>query len=152
MFPRNRGKLGHPRVLAERASECNVEGVTILGGEPFEQAASCAELAIEARELGLTVMVFSGFTIEELASRSDSRALLDACDLLVDGRFEREKIDTSRRWIGSSNQRMHFLTSRYDREDPRFRRGQTAEIRLTRDEIVMNGWPSLVPTIRRTPS
>jgi len=150
MFPARGGAMEDPQKLAERASACGVDGVTLLGGEPFEQVDACAAFAREARARGLSVMTFTGFTIEELAEREGARALIDACDLLVDGRFVREELDASRRWIGSKNQRMHFLTARYDREDPRFRERQTAEIRFSRGEIVMNGWPSLVPQVRRS--
>ena len=148
MFPAEGGISEDPTALAVRAKQSNVEGISLLGGEPFEQAEACAAFAREARSLGLSVMVFSGYTLEELQTRENAADLLAACDLLVDGRFEREKLDSSRRWIGSSNQRLHFLTPRYDAADPRFRDRQTAEIRLSRGELLMNGWPSLVPSLR----
>src|SRR3954447_21914277 len=63
---------GTPRsvgdVLAEveRArNEQGVEGITLLGGEPLPRAAGGAALARGARALGLSVMVFSGYTIEQ---------------------------------------------------------------------------------------
>jgi len=151
MFSAEGGKLEDVRELAERAAASDVEGVSLLGGEPFEQAAGCAAFATAARGLGLSVMVFSGYTLEELRARPDASTLLAECDLLVDGRFERDKLDTSRRWIGSSNQRLHFMTTRYDEADPRFAAsGQSAELRLVRGELVMNGWPGLVPTVSRS--
>jgi anaerobic ribonucleoside-triphosphate reductase activating protein len=98
------------KILAEP-----VEGVTFLGGEPFTQAAALAELANKLRQAGLSVMTFSGYTIETLrrAGRPDWNALLDATDLLIDGPFRQDLLDTSRPWVGSSNQRYHFLTDRY---------------------------------------
>jgi anaerobic ribonucleoside-triphosphate reductase activating protein len=151
MFPQAGGVVETPGDLAARAARGDVEGVTLLGGEPFEQAEGCAAFARAARALGLSVMVFSGYTRSELRGRPDAEGLLDACDLLVDGRFERAELDPSRRWIGSANQRLHFLTTRYDEHDARFRAPNTAEIRLTRGELVMNGWPGLVPTMKRAP-
>ncbi len=148
MFPAEGGALEDARALAERAARSEVEGVTLLGGEPFEQAEACAVFAAHAHSLDLSVMVFSGYTLAELEARPDSRALLDACDLLVDGRFDRDRLDRSRRWIGSTNQRLHLLTSRYAKDDPRFAAPNTAEIRLSRGELVMNGWPGLLPSIR----
>ena len=144
-------------LAARAAAAIGVEGITLLGGEPFAQAAACADLARRARDAGLSVMVFTGYTLAELeAERADpgTRALLDACDLLVDGRYQREVPERSsprppRRWIGSQNQVMHFLTPRYAPTDPRFFAPNTAEIRLTREALAMNGWPALVPTIRR---
>ena len=73
-----------------------------------------------------------------------SRLLLGrdaACDLVVDGPYDRTQPDTTRRWIGSRNQGLHALTGAYDLADPRFHAGETLEIRLVGGEIVVNGWP-----------
>ena len=47
-------------VVAEIAANKLVQGVTVSGGEPFEQAAACAALARQVRELGLDVWTYSG--------------------------------------------------------------------------------------------
>ncbi|MFQ9178661.1 MAG: 4Fe-4S single cluster domain-containing protein [Eggerthella lenta] len=54
-------------VVAEIAANKLVQGVTISGGEPFEQAAACAALARQVRELGLDVWTYSGYRYEQLA-------------------------------------------------------------------------------------
>lgn len=122
----------------------DIEGVTLLGGEPLSQPAAVLELARAVRAAGLTVMVFTGFTMAELRARerSDIDQLLQCIDLLVDGRYEREQPDHRRRWIGSRNQVMHFQSERYTPADPRFMAPQTVEIRLSRGELVVNGWPA----------
>src|SRR5580704_6690819 len=63
-----------------------VEGITLLGGEPFAHAAGAATLAKRVRECGLSVMAFSGYTIEEIERLPDPAAaeLLKWTDLLVD--------------------------------------------------------------------
>lgn len=122
-----------------------IEGVSFLGGEPSSQAAALGEIARRVREAGLSVMVYSGHTLAELnAMGEDVAALLAATDLLVDGRYDREKPEPKggRRWIGSSNQVMHFFTDRYDVKDPIFTSANTVEIRLVAGELVVNGWPS----------
>jgi anaerobic ribonucleoside-triphosphate reductase activating protein len=134
------------RALAERAiaqREHGVEGVSLLGGEPFAHAEGLAVFAALVREVGLSVMVYSGYTIEELHAMEDPsvHALLSATDLLVDGRYERERHSSARRWIGSDNQRMHFLTGRYRQDDPRFYESNTVEFRMTKGQITINGWP-----------
>jgi anaerobic ribonucleoside-triphosphate reductase activating protein len=90
------------------------EGVTFSGGEPFEQAQALAAVGRILRASGRSVMVYSGFTLDELRSSSDAgvRALLDVTDVLVDGPFERER-QADLLWRGSSNQRVHLLTARY---------------------------------------
>ncbi|WP_226681715.1 4Fe-4S single cluster domain-containing protein [Sutcliffiella horikoshii] len=91
----------------------NIEGVTFLGGEPFDQAKALGTLAARVKELDLTVMTFSGYHLEDLAMRTDARQLIEATDLLIDGPFEKDNLDLSRPWVGSSNQRYHFLTNAY---------------------------------------
>jgi anaerobic ribonucleoside-triphosphate reductase activating protein len=150
MFPSAGGTTVSADELAARAAATpGIEGVSILGGEPFEQAAACARFARGTRGAGLSVMVFSGYTLAELEARDDARELLAATDLLVDGRFERDLPERARRWIGSTNQQMHFLSARYSRDDARFSAPNTAEIRLARGVLTMNGWPALVPPARR---
>ena len=121
-----------------------IEGITLLGGEPTAHASGAAALARQVRDLGLTVMVFTGYTLEELRRRQDPHIddLLAYTDILVDGPYERDLPDTTRRWIGSTNQRIHFLTERYSADDPCWRERNTLELRLVDSEIVMNGFPS----------
>lgn len=123
----------------------DIEGVAFLGGEPSSQAAALAEVARRVRERGLSVMVYSGHTLAELRGMGEDVArLLEQTDLLVDGRYDREKPEPKggRRWIGSTNQVMHFFTDRYDVKDPIFTSPNTVEIRLIDGELVVNGWPS----------
>lgn len=92
-----------------------VEGITFLGGEPFYQARALAKLGSRLKEEGLSVMTFTGYLVEDLqhSGNRDYLDLLSVTDLLVDGPFQRDHLDTSRPWVGSSNQRYHFLTDRY---------------------------------------
>ena len=130
-------------LLAEILAIPEIEGVSFLGGEPTAQAAPVLDLARHVRAHGLSVMVFSGHTLAELRARHDPDidALLAVTDLLVDGPYLREQPETRRRWIGSSNQVMHFLSDRYSPADPRFEQANTIEIRLDRTGLVVNGWP-----------
>jgi anaerobic ribonucleoside-triphosphate reductase activating protein len=130
------------------AAARGVEGITVLGGEPFEQAQPLAALATHVHAAGLTVMVFSGFTLAELHARRDAAGLLAATDLLVDGRYDRTQPEppppVGRRWIGSANQVIHHLTDAYSADDPRWRAPNTIEVRIARGgaAVVVNGWPS----------
>lgn len=132
-----------PDALAERALRAGVEGVSLLGGEPMAQAAALARFAERVRGGGLSVMVFTGYTLDELRAQRDDgvHALLAATDLLVDGRYEASLRTSARRWVGSSNQRVHFLTGRYREDDPCFAEANTLEIHVRGDEVVINGWP-----------
>ena len=142
------------QVRAVAAGLRAIEGITLLGGEPTAQAAGAAELARRARELGLSVMVFSGFTLEELRDWPEPAvaALLGRTDILVDGPYLRDRPEPRRRWIGSANQRVHFLTGRYRADDPRWGRPNTLEVRLAGSVLSVNGFPaaSAVGLWRRT--
>jgi anaerobic ribonucleoside-triphosphate reductase activating protein len=121
-----------------------IEGISLLGGEPLAHAAGAAPLAQALQAQGLTVMVYSGYTLEEARALPDPAVaeLLGATDLLVDGPYVREQPETRRRWIGSANQRLHFLSDRYRADDPRWLLPNTLEIRLRGRELTVNGFPA----------
>lgn len=100
------------------AQKDNIEGVTFLGGEPFEQAKALAKLAKLVKSSGLSVVCFTGYLLEELKAKNDEFVdlLLSSIDLLIDGGFEQDKFDLSRPWVGSSNQRYYFLSDFYSPE------------------------------------
>lgn len=122
------------RVDAARARRPRLEGVSLLGGEPFEQDDALADLAARVRARGLTVMAYSGYRLEELRARGSR--LLAHCDLLVDGRYVASLRTTQRRFVGSTNQRLHFLSAAYTPDDPRFHAPNTAELRLDADGVL----------------
>jgi anaerobic ribonucleoside-triphosphate reductase activating protein len=100
----------------EKCSHRPIEGVTVLGGEPFEQAAPVAALLTSLRIRGLSTMVYSGHTYEHLRRQGDPgiESLLAATDLLVDGPFLPSLYDGALAWRGSANQRLLCLSERYD--------------------------------------
>jgi len=128
------------------AAERGVEGITLLGGEPFAQAAGAAELARAAKARKLTVMVFSGYTLDELRRRDNAAPLLALADLLVDGQYDRDRPEPppplGRRWIGSTNQVMHYLTDAYSPDEPRMRAPNTVELHWRDGKLLVNGWPA----------
>ena len=85
-----------------------LDGLTLSGGEPFAQAEDCAALARAARERGLNVWCYSGWTLEELLqdTRPGVRELLELTDVLVDGPFLLEERSLTLKWRGSANQRV----------------------------------------------
>lgn len=130
--------------IDDATHEHDIEGVTLLGGEPLAHATAAAALARAARRRGLTVMVFSGYTLEQARQLPDPAIaeLLAHTDILVDGPYLRDQPETRRRWIGSANQCTHFLSDRYRADDPRWLLPNTLEIRLRRTELTVNGFPA----------
>jgi anaerobic ribonucleoside-triphosphate reductase activating protein len=152
MFSSRGGTLEAPEVVAARVlATPGLEGLSVLGGEPFQQAAAVAELCERVRAGGRSVMVYSGYTLEELRQLPGPgpAALLAATDLLADGRYVRELPEARRRWLGSSNQRLHFLTDRYREDDPRFATPNTVELRWAAGQLTVNGWPAAADSVRR---
>ncbi len=130
--------------IEESARDNGIEGITLLGGEPLAHAAVASALAREVQQRGLSVMVFSGYTLEEARRLPDPAGaeLLALTDILVDGPYVRELPESRRRWIGSSNQQIHFLSDRYQADDPRWLLPNTLEIRLQGLELTVNGFPA----------
>lgn len=91
-----------------------VEGVTFLGGEPLEQIEAVTEVSKAVQSFGLSVIVFTGYEYKSLEHRADFQELIKYVDILIDGRYEQDKTDYSRPWVGSNNQNYYFLTDRYN--------------------------------------
>lgn len=96
----------------------HIEGVTLLGGEPFEQPEALSQLLKKVKQNHLSVLTFTGFTFESLKSSNNGhiKDILSLTDLLIDGSFQLKNFDLSRPWVGSSNQRYFFLTDRYNEQ------------------------------------
>lgn len=105
-------------LLEEMADNPLLDGLTLSGGDPFEQVPASAFLARGARALGLNVWVYSGYTFEQLYRRPDCRELLTACDVLVDGPFVLAQRTLELRFRGSRNQRLIDLPASLDQGRP----------------------------------
>jgi anaerobic ribonucleoside-triphosphate reductase activating protein len=127
-------------------AEPGLDGVTFLGGEPFDQAAALSVLGRRLRRRGLGIVTFSGYRKEDLASGSKPEwlALLAETDLLIDGPYMEPLHDLSRPWVGSLNKRYHFLTSRYSSADVEpATHPNRVEVRVSADGTVrINGMAS----------
>ena len=100
--------------LAEKMSRNPLTaGLTLSGGDPMEQAAECARLAALAKERGLNVWVYTGYTYEALLAQGDADrlALLAAADVLVDGPFLLAQKSYDALFCGSRNQRLIDLNA-----------------------------------------
>lgn len=81
-------------------------GVTLSGGDPFLQPEANIEIANAAHSYGLDVWAYCGLTFEEILQDKNKKALLEKCDVLVDGPFILAQRDISLAFRGSSNQRI----------------------------------------------
>lgn len=84
-----------------------VKGLTILGGEPFQNEVDLLQVIRDIKkEVQKDTWIFSGYTYEEILKDQDKKKLLEECDVLVDGRFVEALKDLNLRFRGSSNQRI----------------------------------------------
>lgn len=106
------------RIIKDLSFE-KIQGLTLLGGEPFLNTNVCLSLSNRVREeFGDTKDIWSwtGYTYEELLESIDcntvnsrkQKQLLDMIDVLIDGRFVQEQFDTTGKlkYRGSWNQRI----------------------------------------------
>lgn len=86
-------------------------GITISGGEPIEQSRAVGELVKWAKETNFDVVLYTGYTLQELITRAYKDPavvyILNSVDWLVDGRFVKELHDPKLKWRGSSNQNLY---------------------------------------------
>ncbi|MEW5872051.1 MAG: 4Fe-4S single cluster domain-containing protein [Chloroflexota bacterium] len=100
-------------VVRLAALQTHIQGLTVSGGEPLQQPKALFILLQRLRAaMQLSVLVFTGFTWEEVQRLPNGPAILAHIDVLIAGRY-----DASQRLahglLGSVNQRVHFLTGRY---------------------------------------
>lgn len=95
-------------IFADIMKNPHLKGVTFSGGEPFEQTDALVDLGHMIRDAGLSLMSYSGYTLEELKARHDSSTdeLLDMLDILVDGRYVESLRNLTLVYRGSENQRV----------------------------------------------
>ncbi len=116
------------------------QGVTFVGGEPFDQPQALAELCQHVVQCWASrpnvprLIVYSGYTFEQLKARRnpDVERALNTADVLVDGPFVQKWADEDLGYRGSRNQRVIDL----------------AETRSTR-EVALLDWDRPRIVIRR---
>ena len=123
-------------IVEQLAATSSIEGISLSGGEPLQQPEASLALLVAARELGLSTLAFSGYSIDEIRALPFGPEILAQLDVLIDGRYVAgERLATGLR--GSANQRIQLLTSRYTRADveatpvAEIRIGPTGEVVLT---------------------
>jgi anaerobic ribonucleoside-triphosphate reductase activating protein len=147
MWSARGGEPVAPEELVARTLGAGTDGLTLLGGEPFDQAAALSRVAAGVRAAGRSVMTFTGYRADDLrqavrTGRDDVAALLAETDLLVAGPFLADRIDRVRPWVGSTNQEFVLLSDRIA--------GSVDELSATPDRleitvdgsgrVAVNGW------------
>ena len=95
-----------PYILSEITANPLLDGITLSGGEPMLQVKPLVEICKEVKAMGLNIVVYSGFTYEEILKDAKKKELLQLCDMLIDGKFEQDKKSLALLYRGSVNQRL----------------------------------------------
>ncbi|MDO5132214.1 MAG: 4Fe-4S single cluster domain-containing protein [Eubacteriales bacterium] len=96
------------QLIASLPEGFSADGMTISGGEPFDQAEGVAELVRWFTEkVSRDVLVYTGYTVEELQARGDPATdeILRMIAVLVDGAYMEARND-GKGLRGSANQRV----------------------------------------------
>lgn len=94
-------------LIAALKSDPMTGGVTLSGGEPFDQPEPLIEFSRAVKERGLELAAYTGYLYEEILEGGGARReLLELCDVLIDGPFIMEQRNLDIRFKGSENQRI----------------------------------------------
>lgn len=113
-----------------------IEGITISGGEPFQQAPALELLLaiIKDARPKLTVGIYTGYTLKELQENKFSwyssaydrlipgdekllKSILKQVDFLVAGRYNEDLACVNKPLCGSLNQQIELVSKRYKSSD-----------------------------------
>lgn len=90
-----------------------IEGITLSGGEPLQQPEGLLNLLTSLDpSWHLSVILFSGYTLEEIHALPLGPPILEHVDVLIAGRYNRA-LHLAQGLRGSANQSIHLLTNRY---------------------------------------
>jgi anaerobic ribonucleoside-triphosphate reductase activating protein len=93
-----------------------IDGIAFSGGEPFIQAAACAELAklVKQNRPELNIVTYSGYYYNELLDMAATdpavKELLQLTDILIDGPYDIKQNNPNLPFRGSSNQNIIKLS------------------------------------------
>lgn len=98
-----------------------LDGVTLSGGEPFEQADVVSTFAKNLKDLDYNIITYSGYTYEAIKRKGEDNSswinLLENTDILIDGRFEMPKRNLRLNFRGSENQRIIDVKATMDNKE-----------------------------------
>lgn len=101
--------------IIKNSKQSHIDGLSILGGEPFNFINTLIPIVkMFKNQTGKNVWIWSGFTYDQILKLNNGKKLLKYVDVLVDGRFEKDKKDLSLKYRGSVNQRVIELDDNGD--------------------------------------
>lgn len=148
-----RRTLIDPKDLAERILNCGSPGFTLSGGDPLDSPIPTLRL-LEALHidgelhpnLKNGIIMFTGFTIEEIEQNEIFKEIIKLTDLVIEGRYV-DELRTLNGLHGSSNQRFvwnnHPNRGKFLLDEQNVIFDQDIEVIINNDEMCVTGFPSL---------
>lgn len=102
-------------IIADIKKARYIDGVTISGGEPLEQAKELKKLLCALKKENYHIILFTGYTLEQVMEEEAMRACLPYIDVMIDGEFKKDLKNLSLRFRGSQNQRIIDIPKTLDR-------------------------------------
>jgi anaerobic ribonucleoside-triphosphate reductase activating protein len=127
--------------LAAHVGESAIDGVTISGGEPFQQLDGLIAFCAALRERGVdSILVFTGYAVAEIEAFARGAEALALIDVLVAGRYVATQAQSAS-ILSSGNQQLKLLSTRHSRDE--FTAGGEVEIAIAPDgTVTLTGFPS----------
>lgn len=127
------------KLIRSVAVENKIDGFTITGGDPMEQAAEIADLLEHVKDISEDVMLYTGYEITELKLDAHKK-LLKKVAVLIDGRYEEDLNDNSF-LRGSSNQTIYILKEQFNNKYYDYINGNHNEIQnfMMNNEVISVG-------------
>jgi anaerobic ribonucleoside-triphosphate reductase activating protein len=139
MLPFEPKNLTTPDKLISQIESSKPDGVTILGGEPFDQFEEIKELCTLLHEKDISIILFSGYSLNYI-QQTQFKTILSFIDVLIPEPYKKNMRNTSSGIYGSDNQKLIFLSDRYNKTD--FQTQNFAEIILEPDgSMKIYGFP-----------
>ena len=111
-IPFKENNLISVETLAADILQNDFDGLTISGGEPTMQASGLAKLLeiVKRQKPETNIIVFTGFTTDQIKRRTELDEFLQHVDLLITGLYI-DKLNDNKGLRGSSNQEFNYITN-----------------------------------------
>ena len=130
-------------LIKQIANKNSCTGLTVSGGDPFEQADSLLKLLKRTRDIFDDILVYTGFVLDEILKGcvGDSGIkCLDYIDVLIDGRYIKELNRPDCILRGSSNQIIYYLNAdKKPAYEEYMKKGRIIETFVHNDETIITG-------------
>lgn len=100
------------KIINDIKNRSYIQGISILGGEPLSQYMRDNDQDILKlckrikEETGMNIWLWTGYNWEDIRDKT----ILKYIDTIITGRFEIDKRDIHLKYMGSSNQEIHYIS------------------------------------------